>query len=528
MAPSRLTIVAATTATVLILGSCGQATDDASVSTLQPPQPVHVAQAAGANAEAALGSDAAMSTMPAFMGFTYEVGPDLPPVPTGATGYHYPPDATVDASRVSELAAALGVEGDVVQGGGPEVDGLSWRVGPDDGSAPSLTVGADPQVTVNYSQAWNTGVATTECVVAEDGGSRGEMVLDEDSPDAAVTDVTTGTVEPAVDSTVASAPDVTCEELEPPANVPSAEEAETLAADVLETIGLDPASFEFETYADDWAASITAWSLFDGVRSPISWVLGYGENAELQWMNGTLATPVATGPYPLVGLDESLERLEEQSTWFGGGVATGDVALMSDSSGAAESSVDAAQPEPVEGETAPPDTVSSVPVESVPVDSVPVESVPVESVPVESVPVEVTREVATLIDVRADLWWAWDDDGSVWLLPAYTFTDTEGRLFTVPAVTDEFLIIPEPTLVDPMPVEPLPAEPPADVPEPVDQYGIVGRSVDEATAILNDADLTLRVVIENGEALAVTEDFSTTRVNVEVADGVVVAVVSIG
>ena len=35
-------------------------------------------------------------------------------------------------------------------------------------------------------------------------------------------------------------------------------------------------------------------------------------------------------------------------------------------------------------------------------------------------------------------------------------------------------------------------------------------------------------MIEDGEALAVTEDFSTSRVNVEVADGVVVAVVSIG
>ncbi len=36
-------------------------------------------------------------------------------------------------------------------------------------------------------------------------------------------------------------------------------------------------------------------------------------------MNGTLATPVATGPYPLIGLDEALERLEEQNGWFGGG-----------------------------------------------------------------------------------------------------------------------------------------------------------------------------------------------------------------
>ncbi len=139
--------------------------------------------------------------------------------------------------------------------------------------------------------------------------------------------------------------------------------------------------------------------------------------------------------------------------------------------------------------------------------------------------------MATLVDVRADLWWAWDDDGSVWLLPAYTFTDTEGRVFTVPAVTDEFLIIADPVLVDPMPLDPMPVEPPgrtAPNEVPVDQFGIVGLGVDEATKVLDAEGLTLRVVIEDGEALAVTEDFSTSRVNVEIADGVVVAVVSIG
>jgi hypothetical protein len=79
-----------------------------------------------------------------------------------------------------------------------------------------------------------------------------------------------------------------------------------------------------------------------------------------------------------------------------------------------------------------------------------------------------------------------------------------------------------------MPIEPLPAESPAGVPEPVDQFGIVGLAVDEATKVLDAEGLTLRVVIEDGVGLAVTEDFSTSRVNVEVADGVVVAVVSIG
>jgi hypothetical protein len=307
--------------------------------------------------------------------------------------------------------------------------------------------------------------------------------------------------------------------------VPTADEAEALAGDVLDAIGLDPSTFEFETYADEWAASVTAWSRLDGVRSPITWGFGFGEDAELQWMNGTLATPVATGPYPLIGLDEAMDRLEEQNGWFGrGGVLMGDVAVGADpaSSDAAEPPVELPVPLPVEatvpaestppqGETAPPDTGPTV-----------------DTIPVETIPVEAPTDVATLVDVRADLWWAWDDDGSVWLLPAYTFTDTEGRVFTVPAVTDEFLVIADPVLGEPVPLDPTPVEPaPGEVPEPDLSY-VVGLTVEDATKTLEAQGLTLRVVIEDGEALAVTDDFSTSRVNVEVADGVVVAVVSVG
>jgi hypothetical protein len=61
-----------------------------------------------------------------------------------------------------------------------------------------------------------------------------------------------------------------------------------------------------------------------------------------------------------------------------------------------------------------------------------------------------------------------------------------------------------------------------------DTSAIIGLGVDDATKTLEGQGFTLRVVIEDGEALAVTEDFSSSRVNVEVADGVVVAVVSIG
>lgn len=57
---------------------------------------------------------------------------------------------------------------------------------------------------------------------------------------------------------------------------------------------------------------------------------------------------------------------------------------------------------------------------------------------------------------------------------------------------------------------------------------VVGMTVDEATAALEDDVLVLRVVERDGEPLAATMDLRTDRVNVAVENDVVVSVVSIG
>jgi hypothetical protein len=67
----------------------------------------------------------------------------------------------------------------------------------------------------------------------------------------------------------------------------------------------------------------------------------------------------------------------------------------------------------------------------------------------------------------------------------------------------------------------------------IDVPDVVGESVEDATATLEDAGLTLRVVKRDGEDLAGTADFIDNRVNVAVEtqdDGseVVTEVVSIG
>ena len=507
-------MMTAATSAVLLLAACGQSADDAASTRLQPPRPIRVGNGLDAgSAEAGLaGSDAAKSSMPAFAGYTFELGPDFPALPTGSTGYQYLAKPALEPEVVARLAQAFGVEGEPVPGGGQTVDGVRWRVGPDDGSAPSLTVSDDAQLNFNYSPAWEQSGTSVGCAepVSSDG-TVGESA---------------------------------CPESVPPVNVPTADEAEKLVTDLLVQLDQNPEDFEFDTYADEYSASVTAWSALDGVRSPVAWGFGYGENGALQWMNGVLATPVAAGPYPLIGLDEALVRLDEQAYWYGGGVYTDDMATTGGASVSegrttpAEPPIVApTEPAPPADETQlPPETQSAPETQLPPETSAVADDEPVEIAPIDTIPVE--PMVATLVDVKADLWWAFDDDGSVWLLPAYSFTTSDDGIFTVPAVTDEFLVIVEPPVGEPLPM-PVPVEEPVESPvdpatEPpvsvveADTSGIEGVGVPEATAVLESRGLSLRVVREDGVDLAVTEDFSSSRVNVAVDVGIVTGVVSIG
>ena len=60
----------------------------------------------------------------------------------------------------------------------------------------------------------------------------------------------------------------------------------------------------------------------------------------------------------------------------------------------------------------------------------------------------------------------------------------------------------------------------------VDAY--IGLPLDEFTKAAEELGLTVRVAREDGEDLALTMDYQPNRLNVEVADGVVTGVVSVG
>ena len=513
-------------AAALVLGACGSDEPAASDTVPTPddggliaPRPIRIvstgdatmsSQRAGA-AESDAGEMAVSDRMIAPWGpVEYVLADDLPALPTDDIGYVYEAGATVSVEQVATIAAAFGVDGEPVH----LDDGYSnfWRVGPEDGTAPSLWVYEDALQSWNYSAGYDpANDVAVSCTIES---------VEDVAPD----------VGDDAGSNAPADPVERCDEPTPPEGVPTAEQAEAAARALLAALGEDPDALEYETYADEWFASVSAIGSTGTGAPDRNWGFGFGAGGSLQHAGGQLAVPQQVGPYPLVDLDTALARLDEQQSWLRYGPTM--------DGGVAEPAIDLIAPEA--------DAAGGV----LPVD-VPEGSVePIDPMPMpEPIPTG-DPVVVTLVDVAADLWWVWDADGAVWLLPAYRFIDSDGGWHVVPAVTDEFMIEVEPT-IDPMPVEPAPepgtTEPTVDEPVPTEPSADPGQQpTDDSTGSdvappadpeMFDSSLldpfiglplaeferqaemlgaTVRVVERDGESLAITMDLQFNRVNVAV------------
>ena len=159
---------------------------------------------------------------------------DLPALPTGSTGYVYRSDSTVSEDVAVRLATALGV--DPTPQTRPEGYEVEWAFGPDDGTAPSLTIDASSQHYWWYSPDWSEREAMDELYsCTETVDAEGNVTVD-------------------------------CPEPEPPVGVPSAEEAEAAARKLISAAGFDVDGLTYEVNADEWYASVYASrQLVDGL-----------------------------------------------------------------------------------------------------------------------------------------------------------------------------------------------------------------------------------------------------------------------
>ena len=550
-APASSVATTVKTPAVIVLGD--QAGRDAASAS-----PMAADQSAGADEAIAEGELDSKMAWPVHT--VYEFSGPPPELPANAVAWYFPAGGSPSDEQIAELAAALGVDGDIVAI--PKDEGGGWRVGPADYTGPTVNVYGDGMLSWWYSS--NSGGSSVPCAetLPVDEPAPGETSLDQtmeelvDDEQAAEVPELAAVSGPAPDETATASTDASkpgaavsepaivpdCMEMVAPEGVPTAEQAEQLARELFASLGMDPASYEFEVYADEWNASVTAYLVLDGIRTNVMANVGYGGDAELTWASGFFGTPVRGDEYPLIGVQGGIDRLNEQAaSWAEPAVLEGEASDAGDaavSGPADEGAASSAAEEPV----APSDTQVARPAETVG---------PTETE--EYIEPEPETVVVTFVDVAPSLEQVWAADGTVWLLPGYQFRTADEGWYSVLAVQDQFLQQSDGTeepQVDP-------AQDPSgtdsgtgvagdpgssascgatmavDAFEPGaleadDVQFLLGMCTKDAIGTAESLGFSVRVVREDGTDLAVTEDFVESRVNVAVVDGVVTEIVSVG
>jgi hypothetical protein len=263
---------------------------------------------------------------------------------------------------------------------------------------------------------------------------------------------------------------------------------------------------------------VNGYLKIDGVRSPLSWSVGYGADASITWASGVFADVQDGASYPRIGTAAAIERLNSQQAGnWGGPMVRGGVAYDS----AVTSDVEAA--------------VTTEPATS---------DVTAETYPVTDAPAPEVQEVS-IVAVEEELVTLYGADGSIYLVPGYTFIAAEdeygyaGR-YTVSALPDEYMQVTD--AVDAVPATEVPVPDTAvastDVEPAVDPAvdpdmsvaqdvadTVLGMSEAEATKIAEAKGLTVRVGSRDGEDFALTMDYRSDRVTLTVVAGIVTAVV---
>jgi len=235
-------------------------------------------------------------------------------------------------------------------------------------------------------------------------------------------------------------------------------------------IGPDKTGAQIRVMTD----ALGSWSMWNDLYAPVGDTSGPKRPGNLSYASGFLATPLQKGPYPLIDINQAVERLE--LFWLG---------AYTNSS------------------------------------SKPLEEKYITRNPIDQDLDGLGENIIVLVSVEASMYQIWAQDGSVWFVPSYRFTGDDGNYYEVPAITDEYMPFdvyaqPDPWGDAPDPGLGLPYDPSPNEIIDADADFLIGLDLNEAEQVLYDKGLnwTLRVVIKDGESLNVTEDYSPSRVNV--------------
>ena len=483
--------------TLFAASSCG---DDPDASG-PPILVLSAANGGGWSESAPAASDMAVSDGKMMWGYlqNFTASTDLPALDSNARSYTLSA-GDVSTDSLNALKTAFGLTEDFVaqdasQGGG-------YLSGNYDGKTPTLYVSSDQMHYWSFSPVWDeSSISSRPCII------------DSDTTYVPTSDV------PAPIAEI-------CAEPVAPENVPTKAEAEELFATTVRALGANVDDLVIDSYADEWGANVNGYLKIDGVRSSLTWSIGYGANGEISWASGVLVDVQDGASYPRIGTTAALERLNsQQSDMWGDPMVRGGVAYDT-----GVSSDIAATPVP---EPASSDVEAAVTTEPATSDVAPTLDAPAPEV----------QEVS-IVGVEEELVTLYGADGSIYLVPGYTFIAAEDEFgyvgrYTVSALPDEYMQVTD--AVDAVPATDVPVPDTAVALPSVDPAvdptvapdmsvaqevadSVVGMSEAEATKTAEAKGLTVRVGSRDGEDFALTMDYRTDRVTLTViADKVTAA-----
>lgn len=335
-------------------------------------------------------ADQKMSYPYGFWGRTvFHAGAGLSTSGSEAEAFGLDPAGIWSAETARRVADTLGVSGE------PRNDSFAWRVGPDDGSGPSVSLYPDGYGGFDFGDPahdpWSCGIfpGKAEPGTAGEGGTE-EGAGDEGTEILPAPECPTGT----------------------PAAAPPAGDAVAALRDLMTRLGVDPAGFELEaseTYEGDPWRYVTAWQVVDGQRTGLSWSASVSASG-LAHLYGFLAETISLGQYAVVSEAEAVERLGDPRFGASGGV----IAQAAETRLAEEGDTASSNMMPAPNPTVPPTPTPGAQI-----------AWPVTDVTITSARLGVAQQYMP--------------DGAVLMLPAYELQDADGNTWSVLAVAEDVL-----------------------------------------------------------------------------------------
>lgn len=404
------------------------------------PQPLFTAAGTGTASALSAASESADADLRIAQWIDYEYLPGDGLSTSGGRGSVYALQRTGSPESVlAEVSALYGVEGVAERTEYFDEQYPSYVVGPEDGSAPSVTI------------SW---VGTANWWFSNPGGYP-QVTRDDE----------TEFVEPLVEDSLA----------------PGEAEARALAQEAFAATGLEVAPGDITVMVDPYQTMASAYLTVDGVATALDWGIAWSaQTGELVWAYGHAIEVVERGTFDTVSAVAAVDRLSDWR-WFGaaGPDYQGGYSILAAESGVARDAIAGDPDAPVASpEGSEPGSSEPIPVEPdggagggagapdeepapEPTEPGEGEPIPTEPEPLPEPLPEPETVTVTVENAEATLLLLWDAEGNAWLVPGYAMQQPEGWWNAVVSLVEGVIALPEPIdpgMIEPGVIEPAPAE----------------------------------------------------------------------